>query len=231
LWVFVFFLKHSVGQGQKQPKPKVGPNPLRRLGDAMREFRRKVADKESLESKQSPENEGEDDPASAAAAEDQEVQYADDGKEQALGDATEDQKQKHNVKEEEEDQDDNDVQPMDESDDEEEEEVVGASDTKVSAAVMEETRPPPDATNQAAAPVKQKELEEIESKTGARDLLSERGFGALAPMDEDEDNEEEDAVGNLQQIEIKNADELRLNLEQRVLDEHELTEGARMWRE
>lgn len=230
---YPFFLFSHGFKGDKQKqKPKTGPNPLRKLGDAMREFRRKVAEKDSQAHDAQNEAPSVQDPR--AVAEDQEAQYADEGEEQALGDATEDQKQKHKVNDEEARDDDDEPQAMEESDkdgDDEDEEVVGTADTKPPTSMPEEA---PQMASKAAVPVKQppaKEDDESKASSGAKDALSERGFGALMPMDEDEDELDEFEHELEAENPVKTAEELRLNLEQRILGEKELTEGERMWRE
>jgi hypothetical protein len=74
------------------------------------------------------------------------------------------------------------------------------------------------------------ENEAESSILGTKDKISERGFGALMPMDEDD--EEEERLEEKEDLTVlKNAEELRLDMEQRPIDPKELSEGERKWRE
>ncbi len=220
---------HGQQQTQKHKQQKhLGPNPLRKLGDAMREFRRKVADKERADV-QHDQQQGEGTKEPRAAADDQEEQYADDGQEQALGEANEDQKQQMPTgdKDGEEDEDSGGV--MDEGKDEEkdEEEVVDSKPPATADA-------PTAATQKPAAPAPKKVREEVpeeEQGAGAKEKVQDRGFGALMPMEEsDEEAAGEEGEKDVDEAQkVKTGEELRQELlEQQFAGSDE---GARQWRE
>ncbi len=223
-------LRHGYGE-REQKRGKMESNPLRSLGDALKEFQRRVS---RTRDKDSPEEEDE----AAAAPQDEaqsampEAEFDPRGSEQALAPATEEQANKQGDIDEkkaiEESSEDAEA-PLDDAQDAKEDKQ-GARKPAVQHA---SSRMDVEADDEDAA--KQNAASDEEAPDVAVPSLG--AMEGVAPMEESE--EEEDADADNQQrgapLDVRSAEELRAALELELAqwrsDGQRVTEGERLWRE
>lgn len=234
--------QHGHGsQASREKRPPAGPNPLRQLGDALRQFHRKVEAEESNgkqednSTKLPPPIEGTNDRPSPSRAE-----FDDQGQEQALGAATDEQlrEQDRIGPEGLEEQDDAEAQQVLDDEEDEDKDATSASvaAAEKSDSVIPERREADVPDPSAGAPAK--EAEEAESGDaagrGGDEARANRGFGALEEMEEDSevaDGEKEGVAGD--DSGVVEPEELRADMEALLaaLGPNERAEGERMWRD